>query len=100
MKNLFLIMIFFCLQFISNVDIEIHEEITVYNLTSGETYNFYVPTKQLAEIIIEFQFEYFIYLPFNSTYINEYSSRNGTSIRKHIIEHLKYYNMKNITIIL
>ena len=91
MKDLFLFMIFSCLGFISNVDIEIHEEITVYNLTSGETYNFYVPIKQLAEIFIEFQFEYFIYLPFNSIYINEYSNPNGTPIRNHIIDHLEYY---------
>ena len=90
MKDLFLIIIFFCLGFVSNVDIEIHEEIATYNLTSGETYIFYVPIKQLAKIEIEFKSKDFIYFPSNSINIKEYSSLNGTPIRNHIIELLEY----------
>ena len=97
MKDLFFIIIFFCIGFISNVDIEIHEETSTYNLTSGETYVFYVPMKQLAKIEIKFISKDFIYFPSNSLNINEYSSLNGKPIRNHIIELLenninkKYY---------
>ena len=95
MKDLPLIFLILCFGFISNIDIEFDEETGIFNFTSGETYNFYVQVEQLSEIQINFIFEDFTYLPFNCAYINEYSSRNGTSIRNKTIEDLEYKNNNN-----
>ena len=46
--------------------------------------------KQLAEIDVYFNFENFIYLPFNCTFLNEYWKRNGSSIRNKTIEDFDY----------
>ena len=91
MKDLPLIFLILCFGFISNIDIEFDEETGIFNFTSGETYNFYIQVEQLSEIEINFIFEDFTYLPFNCTYINEYSSRNGTSIRKYTIKHFNFF---------
>ena len=95
MKDLPLIFLILCFGFISNIDIEFDEETGIFNFTSGETYNFYIQVEQLSEIQINFIFEDFTYLPFNCAYINEYSSRNGTSIRNKTIEDLEYKNNNN-----
>ena len=81
MKNLFLIIIFFLLRFISIINIDIDGIEGIYNFTIGETYNFYLPVEQLVEISIDFKFDNYTYLPFENVFINEYSSRNGTSIK-------------------
>lgn len=51
----------------------------------------YAPVQQLTKIYIDFLFENFTYAPFNCVYINEYSRKNGTSLRKYIIKDFKYY---------
>ena len=76
MKNLFLIIIFFLLRFISIINIDIDGIEGIYNFTIGETYNFYFPVEQLVEISIDFKFDNYTYLPFENVFINEYSSRN------------------------
>ena len=90
MKDLSLIFLILCFGFISNIDIEFENETGIFNFSSGETYNFYVPMKQLGEIAVEFKFNNFTYLPFNCTFINEYSKRNGSSIRNKTIEDFDY----------
>ena len=91
MKNLFLIIIFFLLRFISIINIDIDGIEGIYNFTIGETYNFYLPVEQLVEISIDFKFDNYTYLPFENVFINEYSSRNGTSIRKYTIKHFNFF---------
>ena len=90
MKELFLIIFFFHFVFISNIDIDIEEKGGIFNLTSGEAYNFYVPVEQMVQIYIDFRFENLSYVPFNYIDINEYSSRNGTLLNKYTIEDIKY----------
>ena len=91
MEHLFLCIISFCIGLISSIDIDFKGHTGIYNLTSGETYNFYAPVEQLAQIYIDFVFKNFTYLPFNCVYINEYSSRNGTSLLKYQIKNIIYY---------
>ena len=91
MKELFLIIIFFHFGFILNMDIDIKGDKGLYNLTSGETYNFYSPVVQMGTVYIYFNFVNFTYAPFDCIYINEYSSRNGTSLRKETIKNIEYY---------
>ena len=94
MEHLFLIIISFCIGLISSIDIDFKGHTGIYNLTSGETYNLYAPVEQLTKIYIDFLFENFTYAPFNCVYINEYSRKNGTSLRKYIIKDFKYYKSK------
>ena len=91
MKDLNFIILLFCVGFISNIDIEFNEEAGIFDFILGETYNFYVPMNQSTEIEVIFIFETFTYLPFNCTFINEYSSRKGASIRNKTIENFEYY---------
>ena len=91
MKELFLIIIFFQFGFISNMDIDIKGNKSVYNLTSGETYNFYAPVNQTVQIYIYFGFINFTYAPIDCVFINEYSSRNGTSLRNYKIDDFEHY---------
>ena len=95
MKHLFLLIISFCIGFIWNIDIDFEGDTGIYNLTSGETYNFYAPVRQLAQIYIDFIFKNFTYAPFNCVYINEYSSRNGTSLRNYNIKNIIYYDSED-----
>ena len=81
MKELFLFIIFFHFGLISNIDIDIKGNSSIYNLALSETYNFYAPVEQMAQIEIRFGFINFTKDPFDCVYINEYSSRNGTSLR-------------------
>jgi len=86
MKEFFLILFFFHFGFISNIDIDIEGEEGTYNLTTEETYNFYFPIERMIQIEIHFTFINLSYVPFYSIYLNEYSSRNGTSLRNYTIE--------------
>ena len=95
MKELFLIIIFFHFGFISNIDIDFQGETGIYNLTSGETYKFFVPVEQMVRIYIDFKFVNFTYAPFNQMHIREYSSRNGTSLRSYIIRNIKYHKSED-----
>ena len=56
MEELLLIIIFFLFGFISSIDIDIKGVTGTYSLTSGETYNFYVPVKQMIQIYVDFRF--------------------------------------------
>ena len=91
MKNLFWLIISLCIGFITNIDIDWDEVYNIYDLIENETYNFYSPVNQLNRISIQLLFDSFIYLPFNCVYINEYASRNGTSLRSYIIKNLRDY---------
>ena len=90
MKDLLLIFLILCFGLITNIDIEINGKTGIFNFTSCETYNFYIPVKQLTKIDVYFRFKNFTYLPFNCVYINEYSSRNGSSIKNKTIEDFKF----------
>ena len=97
MKEFFLILFFFHFGFISNIDIDIEGEegtYNTYNLTSEETYNFYVPIKRMIQTEIHFTFINLSYVPFDCIYLNEYSSRNGTSLRNYTIEDISYSKHK------
>ena len=91
MKELFLIIIFFHFGLILNIDIDIKGNSSVYNLTLNETYNFYAPVEQMSQIEIDFGFTNLTRAPFDCVYINEYSSRNGTSLRHYTIKDIEYY---------
>ena len=91
MEELLLIIIFFLFGFISSIDIDIKGVTGTYSLTSGETYNFYVPVKQMIQIYVDFRFINFTYGSFSCIHINEYSSRNGTSLRHYTIKDIEYY---------
>ena len=52
MKKLFLFIIFFHFGLISNIDIDIKGNSSIYNLALSETYNFYAPVEQMAQIEI------------------------------------------------
>ena len=91
MEELLLIIIFFLFGFISSIDIDIKGVTGTYSLTSGETYNFYVPVKQMIQIYVDFRFINFTNGSFSCIHINEYSSRNGTSLRHYTIKDIEYY---------
>ena len=95
MKELFLIIIFFHFGLILNIDIDIKGNSSVYNLTLNETYNFYAPVEQMAQIEIRFGFINFTKDPFDCVYINEYSSRNGTSIISYKVDDFSYYKSED-----
>ena len=90
MKKLLLIIMFFCFGFISNIDIDIKGKKGTYSITSGETYNFYVQLDRMVQIYVDLTFINLSYVPFDCIYINEYKSRNGTSLRNYTIEDISY----------
>ena len=90
MEELLLIIIFFLFGFISSIDIDIKGMEGTYNLTSAEASNFYVQVERMVQISVEFTFKNLSYVPFDCIHINEYSSRNGRSLRNYTIEDFGY----------
>ena len=90
MEELLLIIIFFLFGFISSIDIDIKGMEGTYSLTSGEAYNFYVQVERMVQISVDFTFKNLSYVPFDCIHINEYSSRNGRSLRNYTIEDFGY----------